>query len=168
VLAAPSELATAQFSEGAVNRLLEVARQEFDYLVVDAGSRLDLQQTHLFSEAATMFLVTQIGVPELRNANRLISRLSRTGGPKLSIVINRYDPRNREIDDEHVTKALTRPAEWKIPNNYVAVRRMQNTAIPLMHEDSEISRAIQQMTRAVCSQPAISEKEKKKGFSFFR
>ncbi len=166
VLAAPSELATAQFSEDAINKLLEVARQEFDYVVVDAGSRLDLQQTHLFDEAATMYLVTQIGVPELRNSNRLISRLSTTGGPKLSIVINRYDPRNREISDENVTKALTRPAEWKIPNNYAAVRRMQNTATSLMEDDSEISRAIRQMTRAVCGPPAIPEK--KKGFSFFR
>jgi pilus assembly protein CpaE len=166
VLAAPSELATEQFSEGAVNKLLEVARQEFDYVVVDAGSRLDLQQTHLFDEAATMYLVTQIGVPELRNSNRLISRLSTTGGPKLSIVINRYDASNREISDANVTKALTRPAEWKIPNNYAAVRRMQNTATSLMEVDSEISRAIRQMTRAVCGQPAIPEK--KKGFSFFR
>jgi Flp pilus assembly CpaE family ATPase len=111
-------------------------------------------------------LVTQIGIPELRNSNRLISRLSTAGGPKLSIVINRYDPRNREIDDEHVTKALTRPPEWKIPNNYAAVRRMQNTAIPLIQEDSEISRAIRQMTRAVSGQPTVPEK--RKGFSFFR
>jgi len=166
VLAAPSELATEQFSEETVDKLLEVARQEFDYVVVDAGSRLDLQHTHLFDESTTIYLVTQIGIPELRNSNRLISRLSVAGSPKISIVINRYDPRSMEIGEEHVTKALTRPAEWKIPNNYAAVRRMQNTAIPLIEDDSEISRAIRQMTRAVSGQPAIPEK--KKGFSFFR
>jgi pilus assembly protein CpaE len=166
VLAAPSELATEQFSEETVDKLLEVARQEFDYVVVDAGSRLDLQHTHLFDESTTIYLVTQIGIPELRNSNRLISRLSVAGSPKISIVINRYDPRSMEIGEEHVTKALTRPAEWKIPNNYAAVRRMQNTAIPLIEDDSEISRAIRQMTRAVTGQPAVPEK--KKGFSFFR
>jgi pilus assembly protein CpaE len=166
VLAAPSELATEQFSEETVDKLLEVARQEFDYVVIDAGSRLDLQHTHLFDESTTIYLVTQIGIPELRNSNRLISRLSVAGSPKISIVINRYDPRSTEIADEHVTKALTRPAEWKIPNNYAAVRRMQNTAIPLIEDDSEISRAIRQMTRAVTGQPAVPEK--KKGFSFFR
>jgi pilus assembly protein CpaE len=166
VLAAPSELATAQFSDEAVDKLLKVAREEFDYVVVDAGSRLDLQHTKLFEESATIYLVTQIGIPELRNSNRLISRLSTAGSPKLSIVINRYDPRSLEIGDEHITKALTRPAEWKIPNNYVAVRRMQNTATSLMEDDSEISRAIQKMTRAVSGQPATPEK--KKGFSFFR
>lgn len=166
VLAAPSELATAQFSDDAVDKLLKVAREEFEYVVVDAGSRLDLQHTHLFEESATIYMITQIGIPELRNSNRLIARLAITGGPKLSIVINRYDPRSLEIGDEHITKALTRPAEWKIPNNYVAVRRMQNTATSLMEDDSEISRAIRQMTRSISGQPAAPEK--KKGFSFFR
>jgi pilus assembly protein CpaE len=166
VLAAPSELTTAQFSDEAVDKLLKVACEEFDYVVVDAGSRLDLQHSHLFEESATIYLVTQIGIPDLRNSNRLISLLSTAGSPKLSIVINRYDPRSLEIDEGHITKALTRPADWKIPNNYVAVRRMQNTATSLMEDDSEISRAIRQMTRAVSGQPAIPEK--KKGFSFFR
>jgi pilus assembly protein CpaE len=166
VLAAPSELTTAQFSDEAVDKLLKIAREEFDYVVVDAGSRLDLQHSHLFEESATLYLVTQIGIPDLRNSNRLISLLSTAGGPKLEIVINRYDPRSLEIDEGHITKALTRPADWKIPNNYIAVRRMQNTATSLMEDDSEISRAIRQMTRAVCGQPAIPEK--KKGFSFFR
>jgi pilus assembly protein CpaE len=166
VLAAPSQLAPTHVSDAAINKLLDVARQEFDYVVVDAGSKLDLQSTHLFNESATIYLVTQVGIAELRNSNRLISRLSAAGGPKLEIVINRYDPRNLEIAEEHITKALTRASEWKIPNNYAAVRRMQNTATPLMQDDSEISRAIRKMTRAVSGQPAV--REKKKGFSFFR
>jgi pilus assembly protein CpaE len=166
VLAAPSELATAQFSDDAVDKLLKVACEEFDYVVVDAGSRLDLQHTSLYDASSTVYLVTQVGIPELRNSNRLISLLSAPGSPKLFIVINRYDPHNMEIDEAHLTRALTRPADWKIPNNYAAVRHMQNTATSLMEDDSEISRAIQQMTRSVCGQPAIPEK--KKGFSFFR
>jgi pilus assembly protein CpaE len=137
-------------------------------VVVDAGSRLDLQHTHLFDESATIYLVTQVGISELRNSNRLITKLSGEGCPKLEIVINRYDPRSLEIDEAQVAKALTRQAEWKIPNNYMAVRRMQNTAVSLMQEDSPISRAIREMTRSVSGQPAVPEKEKKKGFSFFR
>jgi len=152
LLAAPSELAPTQVSEDAIDKLLEVALQNFDFVVVDAGSKLNLQHTLLFDESATIYLVTQIGLAELRNSNRLISLLSTAGSPKLEIVINRYDPLNLEIDEEHVTKALTRPAEWKIPNDYAAVRRMQNTATSLMEDDSEISRAIRQMTKAVCSQ----------------
>jgi pilus assembly protein CpaE len=166
VLSAPSELTATHLSDDAINKLLDVARQEFDYVVVDAGSRLDFQNTRLFDQSATIYLVTQIGIPELRNSNRLISKLSTAGSPKVEIVINRYDPRNMEIAEDDVTKALTRPAEWKIPNNYSAVRRMQNTATSLMQDDSEISRAIRQMARSVSGQPAIPEK--KRAFSFFR
>jgi pilus assembly protein CpaE len=165
VLAAPSELAPTFVSADAIDKLLEVACRDFDYVVVDAGSRLDLQRKHLFDESATIYLVTQVGIPELRNSHRLIAQLSAEGSPKLEIVINRYDPRSLEIDEEHITKALTRPAKWKIPNNYAAVRRMQNTATPITEEDSPISQAIRQMSRSVCGQPPITEKKKK--FSFF-
>ena len=168
VLAAPTELITAQTSDDAVDKLLEVACQDFDYVVVDAGSRLDLQHTHLFDESATIYLVTQVGISELRNSNRLITKLSGEGCPKLEIVLNRYDPRSLEIDEAQVTKALTRQAEWKVPNNYMAVRRMQNTAVSLMQEDSPISQAIREMSRSVSGQPAVPEKVKKKGFRLFR
>ena len=165
VLAATSELDTTYVSSDAIDKLLQVACQGFDYVVVDAGSRLDLQRKHLFDESATIYLVTQVGIPELRNSHRLIALLSEEGSPKLEIVINRYDPRYLEIDEAHITKALTRPAQWKIPNNYAAVRRMQKTATLLTEEDSPISRVIRQMTRSVCGQPPIPEKKKK--FSFF-
>jgi pilus assembly protein CpaE len=167
VLAAPSELAPADIFTEAIDKLLEVARQEFDYVVVDAGSRLELQATHLFDPTTTIYLVTQVGIPELRNSNRLISKLTSGNGPKLEVVINRFDPRNVEIDEHHVTKALTRKASWKVPNDYAAVRKMQNTATPLVLENSPISRMIGQMTKSVCGRPAESEEEEK-GFSLFR
>jgi pilus assembly protein CpaE len=170
VLAAPTELASVQVSDEAVDRLLGVACQEFEYVVVDAGSRLDLQHTHLFDESATLYLVTQIGIPELRNSNRLIAQLSADGRPKLEIVLNRYDPRGLEIDEEHITRALTRPAQWKIPNNYAAVRKMQNTATPLTQDDSQIARSIRKMTKSIYnpSDQESPEPEKKRGFSLFR
>jgi len=46
-------------------------------------------------------------------------------------VINRFDPRSLGVAEEHITKALTRPPTWKIPNDFAAVRQMQNTATPL-------------------------------------
>ena len=165
VLAAPSELAPTFVSADVIDKLLEVACQNFDFVVVDAGSRLDLQRKNLFNQSATVYLVTQVGIPELRNSHRLIAQLSAEGSPQLEIVINRYDPRSHEIDEEHITRALTRPAQWKIPNNYAAVRRMQNTATLFTEEDSPLSRVIQQMTRAACGQPPIPEK--KNMFSLF-
>jgi pilus assembly protein CpaE len=164
VLAAPSEFATFEASNEAVDRLLTAARKQFDFVLVDVGSRLDLEQTALFSESATIYLVTQAGIPELRNANRLITQFSHAGSPKLEIVINRHQPDSLGIPEEYVTKALTRPPAWKIPNDYAAVRRMQSSSTPLVLEDSPISRTIRQMARCLCGKPEVEEKKKKRGF----
>jgi len=166
VLAAPGKFPQFQASNEAIDKLLAVARQDFDNVVVDVGSRLDLTGTALFTDAFTIYLVTQAGIPELRNSNRLISQFFTDGGPKVEIVINRYEPRSLGVADEHITKALTRPAKWKIPNDYAAVRRMQNTATPLALTDSPISRLIKQMAQSVCGEPAAQPK--KKGFSLFK
>jgi Flp pilus assembly CpaE family ATPase len=164
VLAAPSTVPEVQASNAAIDKLVAVARQDFDNVIVDVGSRLDLMGTSLFKEAFTVYLVTQAGISELRNSNRLISRFFNGISPKLEIVINRFEPSFLGVNEEHITKALTRPVQWKIPDDYDAVREMQNTATPLTLADSSISRLIRQMARSVCGLPATPDKEKKTGF----
>ena len=165
VLAAPGKFPQYLASNESIDKLMSVARQDFDNVVVDVGSRLDLSGTALFREASTIYLVTQAGIPELRNSNRLISQFFSSGGPKLEIVINRYEPRSLGVSEEHITKALTRPAQWKIPNDYGAVRKMQITATPLTLTDSPISRLIRQMAKSVDGQ--LEAPVKKKSFSLF-
>lgn len=165
VLAAPGKFPLFHATSEAIDKLMAVARQEFDNVVVDVGSRLDLSDTALYKDAFAIYLVTQAGIPELRNSNRLISQFFTVGSPKLEIVINRYEPRGLGVSDETITKALTRPATWKIPNDYAAVRQMQNTATPLALGDSPIARLIKQMATSICGQRATQPK--KKGFRLF-
>lgn len=166
VLAAPSEMNRFQPTDDAISSLLTVALKDFQYVVIDAGLTLDLQRSYRLDESVTIYLITQLGIPELRNANRLIKHLPAEGGSKLEIVLNRFDSGSQGIEEAHVAQALTMPIRWKIPNDYAAVRQMQNSATPLTHGDSEIARTIRQMTQAVCGPPAAPP-EKKKGFSLF-
>lgn len=163
LLAAPDKYTAISASEEAIERLLSLARQDFDYVVVDAGSRIGPTCQTLFQTASTVYLVTQISVSELRNANRLISEFFPSGRVNLEIVLNRYAPRALGIDEESITKALTRPASWKIPGDYPAARRAQNTASPLALEDSPISRAIRQMTKAALGKTETPQKKKRFG-----
>jgi pilus assembly protein CpaE len=165
VLAAPGKFPLFHATNEAIDKLMSVARQEFDNVVVDVGARLDLTDTALFKDAFAIYLVTQAGIPELRNSNRLISQFFTVGSPKLEIVVNRYEPRALGVTDETITKALTRPPTWKIPNDYAAVRQMQNTATPLALGDSPIARLIKQMATSICGQRATQPK--KKGFRLF-
>jgi len=166
VLAAPGNYSVYQSSNDAILKLLTVARQEFQNVVVDVGSKLDITGvTAPFKDADTIYLVTQSGIPELRNANRLIAQLFSANRPKLEIVINRFESRPLGVAEEHIAKALTRTPDWKVPNDFAAVRQMQNTATPLALADSPISRKIRQMARAASGQPPVAAK--KKGFSLF-
>jgi pilus assembly protein CpaE len=165
VLAAPGRFPGVNASNEAIDKLITVARQGFDNVVVDVGSKFDSTGTLLYREATTVYLVTQAGIPELRNSNRLISQYFPAGDKKLEIVLNRYEPKSLGVTDDHITKALTRPAQWKIPNDYSAVRRMQNTATPLIALDSPISRIIKTMARTVSG--VAEEEPKKKGFKLF-
>jgi pilus assembly protein CpaE len=151
VLLAPGEFSPGLASVEAVDKLLAVARQCFDYVVVDIGSRIDLKGTALVEESATIYLISQF----------LYTR-----GSKLQIVLNRYTPHALLFDDAQITKALTKPADWKIPDDYADARRTHNTATPIALKNSPISKVIRQMARTACDLPA--KPEKKKGFFLFR
>jgi pilus assembly protein CpaE len=165
VLAAPNEFPIIPATNAAVDRLLSVARQNFDYVVVDAGSRVDLKGSVVFDDSAIIYLVTQVGISELRNANRMISQLFGARPNPIQIVLNRYTTRSLGFDEDHITKALTIPPQWRIPDDYAAAHKAQNTATAIALEDSSISRAIRMMARAA---GGLSEDtEKKKLFGLF-
>jgi pilus assembly protein CpaE len=166
LLAAPGRFVPYHAEERAVERLIEVARQEFDHVVLDLGSRLDLMSSTAYREASTVYLVTQASIPELRNSNRLIAQFFAGPRPKLEIVINRFESRALGVSEEHINKALTRPAQWKIPNDYASVRKMQIHATPLVLEDSAITRQIKKMAQAITGQEEATP-AKKKGFRLF-
>jgi pilus assembly protein CpaE len=164
-LAAPGEFNRADVTSEAIDKLIAVARTSFRYVVVDVGSSVEWIDSTVFGDASTVYLVTQVGVSELRNANRMITRFFPMLGDQLQIVLNRFVAHALIFDEEHITKALTRPAQWKIPDDWATARRTRNTATALAMEDSAISKVLHQMARTAAGLPASSDK--KRIFSFF-
>jgi Flp pilus assembly CpaE family ATPase len=158
VLAAPSKVPKVQASSDAIDKLMKAARQEFENVIVDVGSRLDLIGTAMFNEASTVYLVTQAGISELRNSNRILTEFFNKRSPKLEVVINQYEPNSQGLTDEHIAKALNRPVQWKIPDNCAAARQMLNSTTPGTLVDSPVSRQIRQMARSTCGLPPLPEK----------
>jgi len=165
VLAAPNEFPPTLPNNAAIDRLISVARQNFDYVVVDAGSRVDLKGSAVFDDAAIIYLVTQVGITELRNANRLISQVFGPRVNPIQLVLNRYTTRSLGFDEDHIVKALTMSPHFRIPDDYAAAHRTQNTATAIALDDSPISRAIRQMAKAACG--VRDEGEKKRRFGLF-
>ena len=168
VLAAPGRFPHYEPTEDSIERLLTVARHEFDHVVVDLGSRLDPQGTKLFRNASTVYLVTQASIPELRNANRLISQVFATGSSNLEIVLNRFESRTLNVSDEHIDKALTRPVRWRVPNDHALIRKMQVEGKPLVLTENALAEVIREMADSVTGRESSPDtKKKKKRFSLF-
>jgi|SRR5215469_6689173 len=158
VLAAPSNVPEVEAPKTAIDKLLVLARQVFDNVIVDVGSRTDLMGTALFSEASCIYLVTQAGISELRNSNRLISQFFKEGGPKLEIVLNRYESHPLgAVNDEVITKALGKPFRWKIPDDQGATRMLQNADAGQSLVESSISRISLEMAGSITGTPAPGE-----------
>jgi pilus assembly protein CpaE len=160
VLAAPGKFLRVRLVSAAVDRLLAVARNEFDCVVVDAGSRTDWTATQLYEDAAKIHLVTQVGIPELRNANRMITEGIPRYAAKIELVLNRFVHKTFGIDEAAIERALTKTPQWKIPSDFFAVRDMQNSGSQQALENSGITRVIRQMARTACGLPANPEKRK--------
>ena len=167
VLSAPDKYSYIPILEDALEKLMLSARQDFEYVVVDAGSIAGPNYTLLLDAATTVYLVTQISISELRNSNRLITEFFASRAAKLQIVLNRFTPRSLVIDEESITKALTLPAAWKVPSDYPVVRQAQNNATPFVLTDSAISSVIRQMARSACGLTAVPEKKKRFGLGLF-
>jgi pilus assembly protein CpaE len=142
VLAAPGMHAQVPATRGATDKLISVAREAFDYVVVDVGSNWSWIDSEIFDQAEIIYLISQIGIPELRNSNRVITGGLAFCAEKIQVVLNRYEPKMHLLARPDIEKALTRPASWKIPSDYATVYDMQTGAKPLVQEDCQISRVI--------------------------
>jgi pilus assembly protein CpaE len=165
VLAAPTDLPDLPATREAIDKLLVVTREKFDHVVVDAGSRLDLMDSALFQPSSIVYLITQVGISEMRNTNRLMLKHFTRRDSNLQLVINRYKSSDLVFDEAQIAKALTRPADWKIPDDYAAARRTRNTPTPLALADSGIAETLREMARAAAG--IVAEKEKKSIFRLF-
>jgi hypothetical protein len=108
-----------------------------------------------------------VGISEMRTANRMIVKYFAQRNDTLQIVINRNKSSDALFDEGQIVKALTRSAQWKIPDDYAAARRTRETATPMVMVDSTISQTIRLMAKTAAG--LLPEKNGKKGFfSFLR
>jgi pilus assembly protein CpaE len=159
VLASPEQYASSTELSTGTERLFEILREDFAFVVVDAGPVAGNVENALLDRADTLYLVTERSIPSLRNARRMLTFLAgRERSPHLQIILNRFNSREAEIDESGAAKALGRPVDWKLPNDFPAVRTAENTGIPMVLKDSPISRVLRQMAKAACGKVAPLEK----------
>jgi len=165
VLAGPDSARAFRPTPEAVMKLVKLLCADFAYVVVDAGTNHDEVGDALVDGAEKVYLITQVSVVELRNSHRLIAALFQgSRSEKLEVVLNRFAARAGDIDEESIATALTVSPNWRIPSDFQAVHRAQNTASSLVSKDGAIPRVLIKMAKAACGKP---DDTKKRRFGIF-
>jgi pilus assembly protein CpaE len=156
VLAGPDQfIRNPAIENGNLSLLLQVLRDKFPYVVMDAGSGMGAEYAALFRNADRVYLITEADVPTLRNTQRLVAhlRLRNGAGPNVELVLNRFRARG-EISEKRITEALGVPVNWRVPNDYIRVQEALNRGVPLAETRSPVTGVLRQMARLACGKPS--------------
>jgi pilus assembly protein CpaE len=118
-----------------IRQILKFLKQNYDYILVDTPRSFSPAAMAAFEQADTIYIVTTVDLPSLRNIKRSLPLLERiTGGQlkeRVKLVVNRYHPDNViSLDEVHRTLGLD--VHFKLANDYETVINSINAGEPLM------------------------------------
>lgn len=116
-----------------VGRILALSKSVYDTTLVDCSSMLVNDcAIEAFKASDKVFIVTDLSVPAIRNASRLVKLMPKIGinSRQVEIVINRFIKDKVSIHD--VEKNLNKSVYWLFPNDYDFTVTSINQGIPLV------------------------------------
>src|SRR5919199_6137884 len=170
VLPAPLRPEDAELvTEAKLGRLLEVARESYDCIVVDTSPFFHGPMLATLDRTDELFLLCGLDVPTLKNVKLALQTLELLSFPKerIRLVLNRA---NSKVGMKHneVEAALGMKVAFEVPSDRevpLAVNR--GKPVVLADESADVSRALRQMAKRVVAKPK-AEAGKKRLFAFSR
>jgi pilus assembly protein CpaE len=136
VIAAPNRPAEMRsFDPNVVTRLLDLVSSHFDYVVIDMPRTWFSWTDNVLTGSNRLFIVSEMTVPGLRHAKKLMGAITERLGPELSplVIVNRFEQRlfapGLRLTD--IKQALGAGYCGTVPNNYRLVREAIDRGIPL-------------------------------------
>ncbi|WLD09985.1 AAA family ATPase [Planctellipticum variicoloris] len=158
-----------------LRRVIALLKSTFSHLVIDIGKSYGDLDVAALESSNTILLVTQLDLPSLRNAVRLLQFFHRFEGmtEKVRIVINRLGLEENQISVTKAFETLGHEIFAQIPNEYSAMVESRNSGVPVVMQAprSKLTRAIQQLAgrldESLLSDPKADPKKGRKGLFGF-
>jgi len=157
VLAAPEDPALGQeVKPEHIDALLKLARNQYDFVVLDVGRHLDAQTIKALDHVDMIFAVLQITLPYIRDGKRLMDVFSALDYPKdkVHLIINRYE-KGGDIGMRDLEQSLGAKVLRTIPNHYTAAAASVNQGVPIakLARNSPVTKALTEWNEWLIREP---------------
>jgi pilus assembly protein CpaE len=157
VLAAPMLPEHAELvTEAKVLKLVEVARESYDLVVIDTSPFFYGPMLALLESTDELLLLCGLDVPTLKNVRLSLRTLELLGFPlaRTNLVLNRVSA-DVGLSKEDVEQALGISVAFEIPNDPVVAPAVNRGTVPSLHDgESGFAQAVAHIASAL--QPAIA------------
>lgn len=158
VLAAPEDPAhAADVSPEDVRQIVELAREMFDFVIIDAGRSLSAVTLQALDLADRVYAVLQLTLPFIRDGKRLrdVFRSLDYPADKIHWIVNRHQ-KDGQFTIEDLKRTLGIAEVITLPNHYEAVAASVNQGVPVetISPNSSIARALRDLSQGIAPAPA--------------
>jgi len=140
-------------TQESLKRVVTLLKATFTHLVIDVSKAYNEIDIAAMEASDQVLLITQLDLPSLRNAVRIIQFLEEHDGltEKLRIVVNRVGMEDSQISLSRALETMGREVFAQIPNDYANMVESRNNGVPLMTEAprSKLTRAFEILAQQV-------------------
>ena len=161
------------FKPEAVDLLFDTLGRANECIVVDLPRSQLAVRNRIFETATDILLVTELSLPGLRDAMRILSSIqdAATGVP-VTVIANRSGGGQQAMPSKDFQKALGHKIDFMIPLEEKAFQQAANNGRPLVQSDprGKASKVVQAIAAKLLKekQPKSDKKEKKSWSSMFK
>lgn len=134
-----------------IESLLNVARANFDFVILDVHRSLDSHTISALDKADEIHLVVQMTLPFLRDATRLLRVFGSLGyaRERVKVLVNRFEKKS-DISLKELEQTLDVRGPSTVPNSYAAVAIAINQGRPIVElaPNNPVSRALRELANA--------------------
>jgi pilus assembly protein CpaE len=138
-----------------IDTILRVARQHYDYVLLDVGRQIDAVSLRALDSTDTIYPLLQLALPDIRDARRLLDIFRSLGYvlDNIRLIVNRYEKGGKlRLQDLHA--ALGCEVVHTFPNDYIAVTDSVNQGVPVLQlsRSSAAARSLADLVELVTAQ----------------
>lgn len=136
-----------------LRRVISLLKATFSHLVIDLSKTFTPLDQAAMELSDVILIVTQLDLPSLRNAVRLIQFFKRRPGlyEKVKVVVNRMGLDDTAISLNKALETLGREIFATIPNDYATMVEARNNGVPLIIQapKARVTKSILQLVQSL-------------------